>query len=62
MTDPPTPRVRAVRRMGRVGLWATGGLVAGTAIQVVTGSPVWVAVGAAAGAVAAVVRNRWPAR
>jgi len=54
----PSPRVLAARRLARVGLWATGGLVVGTVGQVATGNPLWSALGAAAGAVIAVVLNR----
>ncbi len=54
----PSPRQVAARRMARVGIWATAGLVVGTLGQVATGDPLWAAAGAAAGAVVAVVLNR----
>ncbi|MCB9011228.1 MAG: hypothetical protein H6531_05295 [Actinobacteria bacterium] len=62
MSEPGTDRALAVRRMGRVGIWATAGMVVGSVARVATGEPVWVAVGAALGGVAAVVWNRRPRR
>ncbi|MCC6831982.1 MAG: hypothetical protein IT200_11605 [Thermoleophilia bacterium] len=53
-----SPRQLAIRRLTRVALFTTGGLVAGTVVQVATGDPVWSAAGAGAGAVIAVVLNR----
>lgn len=53
-----TPRQQAIRRLTRVALFTTGGLVVGTVAQVATGDPVWSAVGAGAGAVIAVLMNR----
>ena len=47
MSEPGTDRALAVRRMGRVGIWATAGMVVGSVARVATGDPVWVAVGAA---------------
>lgn len=59
MTSPPET---SARRMTRVALGATAGLVVGTAVQVGTGWPPAAAAGAAVGAVAAVVVNRRPRR
>lgn len=56
------PSDTPMRRMTRVALGATAGLVVGTAVQVGTGWPPAAAAGAAAGAVAAVVLNRVPRR
>ncbi|MFN8124047.1 MAG: hypothetical protein U0237_16675 [Thermoleophilia bacterium] len=53
-----TPRQLAIRRLTRVGIFTTAGLVVGTVAQVATGDPVWSAVGAGAGAVIAVLMNR----
>lgn len=57
-TDGPSPRGLAARRMARVGIWTTAGLVVGTIGQVATGDALWSAVGACAGAVVAVILNR----
>ncbi len=48
------------RRIARVGIGATAGLVAGTALQAGTGWDLAPAAGAAAGAVVAVLVNRFP--
>lgn len=53
-----SPRQLAVRRLTRVAIFTTAGLVVGTVGQVATGDPVWSAVSAGAGAVIAVVLNR----
>ncbi|HWH13277.1 MAG TPA: hypothetical protein VNT51_00915 [Miltoncostaeaceae bacterium] len=60
MTRRPEPPGAASRRLARVALAATAGLVAGTALQVAAGWDLAPAAGAAAGAVAAVVANRLP--
>jgi uncharacterized membrane protein len=57
----PAPGL-ASRRIARVGIGATAGLVVGTVAQVATGDPLWSAVGAAVGAVGGVLMNRWPRR
>lgn len=56
------PDETPAKRLSRVALAATAGLVVGTTVQVATGWDLAPAAGAAGGAVAAVLVNRLPGR